>query len=400
MIHSKIWVLWNRLALLAVIMSFALNGFAQCLSPGTPIGFSITGNNLTAGYTTKNILTKNDGTIIAAVVSGFSAPTVDGSYKIYTVNYSDAFPPAFTRGTNISTANGTCVSIGAVPVGFCVSGGCISTGSLISFTAIGQNTSAGYQTRYVLTSEADAIISSGTSTSITSPSQPGTYKIYVVNYNTAYGNASPTLTAGTNISAIGGGCADTSEPVELCVNSALPVKLVSFSVAEEGKTANLNWATAEETNADYFDIERSADTKDWLTIGEKAATGESKTQLQYSFTDASPLDGINYYRLKMVDKDTKFAYSNIKSARFESYLALYPNPVSDVLFLKETDLKNVREVTISNAGGITVYQSILGKSNPISSAGIRVGYLQNGIYIVKITKTDGSLSTHKVVISK
>ncbi|MCZ4501189.1 MAG: Por secretion system C-terminal sorting protein, partial [Marmoricola sp.] len=332
MIHSKKWVLWSRIALVTAIMSnFALSGFAQCLSPQTPVNFSVTGNNLTAGYTTTNVLTDNDGIILGKVVSGFPAPTVDGSYKIYTVNYSDAFTPSFTPGVNISTMGGTCVAIGVTPITFCVTGGCTLTGSSISFTASGHNTAAGYETRYVLTNNSGSIISNGTSTSITAPSTAGTYRIYVVNYNTAYGNAAPTLTAGTNISAIGGGCADTSTPVAFCIDSPLPVTLVSFSVEEEAGTAQLKWATAEETNADRFDIQRSVNTKNWSTIGEKAAAGESKALLNYSFSDVAPLNGINYYRLKMIDKDDTFAYSSIKSAKFEimtKLLALYPNPVS------------------------------------------------------------------------
>jgi len=403
MIHSKKWVLWSRIALFTIIMSnFALSGFAQCLSPQTPINFSVAGNNVTAGYTTTNVLTDNDGIILGKVVSGFHAPTVDGSYKIYTVNYSDAFNPSFTPGVNISTMGGTCVAIGATPISFCVTGGCTLTGSSISFTASGHNTAAGYETRYVLTNNAGSIISNGTSTSITSPSTAGTYKIYVVNYNTAYGNASPTLTAGTNISAIGGGCADTSTPVAFCVASPLPVTLVSFSAEAEAGTAQLKWATTEETNADRFDIERSLNTKNWSSIGEKAAAGESKVLLNYSFTDITPLNGINYYRLKMIDrvtngKEATFAYSSIKSVKFEimtKLLTIYPNPVSDILYLKDVDFKNVKEVNMMNINGVSVYKSTS------ATAGIRVGFLSNGIYLMKVTKTDGTLSTHKVVINK
>jgi len=181
------------------------------------------------------------------------------------------------------------------------------------------------------------------------------------------------------------------------MRAPLPVKLVSFTAAKEGATAQLKWVTSQEENADHFNIERSANAKDWNTIGEVAAAGESKTTLSYHFEDAATIAGTNYYRLKMIDKDETFAYSSIKNVVFEGGAApaVYPNPVSDVVFLKDIDAKNVKEVSIINASGITAY-----KAASISAAGINVASLTSGIYVVKVTKKDGSLSTHKIVVRK
>ena len=403
MIHSKKWVLWSRIALVFIFLSATLDGFSQCLSPGSTINFSVTGNNTTAGYTTANVLTNEDGVIIKTVISGFNAPSVDGSYKIYTVNYRNDSEPDFTRGINISSISGACVSVGSAPVSFCITGGCVSVGTSISFTPAGQNTSAGYETRYVLTDQADIIISSGTATSITVPSSIGTYRIYAVNYNTANGFALPVFTAATSISAIGGGCTDTSDPLEFCIDSPLPVKLVSFSVTEEAGAAHLKWATTEEINAERFDIERSLDAKNWNLIGQKAAAGESKNLHHYTHTDISPKNGINYYRLKMIDRDATFAYSLIKNIKFEkaeSLESVYPNPVSNVLFLKNVDLENVKKISIVNTNGVTAYQSSPGSLAKISSTGIPVGYLANGMYLLKVVHTDGTFSFHKILINK
>jgi len=178
--------------------------------------------------------------------------------------------------------------------------------------------------------------------------------------------------------------------------SALPVTLVSFTVRNEGQTAQLNWATTAETNSEKFDIQRSANAKEWKTIGTRAAAGESKVTVSYNFTDLSPVNGTNYYRLKMSDRDATFAFSSIKSAEFAGVgVKLYPNPVTSTLFLKDINATDVKELSIINASGIAVYNA-----KAVSTAGINVANFSNGIYVVKVVKTDGTVSNHKVVIAK
>jgi hypothetical protein len=402
--HLKNWVLWSRIAMVLAMLGFALNSFAQCLSPGTPVNFFTTGYNTATEYTTTHVLTTHAGVIIQTVATGFAAPGADGTYNIYTVNYENNAAPALTAGTNISTVTGPCVAT-STPLSFCVTGGCVSGGTAISFTATGQNTSVGYETRYVLTTDADMIISNNTSSPITAPGTTGSYKIYVVNYNTANGATAPSLTAGTTMTATGGTCSEVSVPILFCVSSPLPVKLLAFTVKGEGSVTQLKWTTTEEINAARFDIQRSDDAKDWLTIGEKEAAGESKALLDYNFTDTQPLP-LNYYRLKMIDKDSKFAYSSIKSVKINpvaSHLRIYPNPVSDVLFLKDDagaylDLRNIKEVAIFNATGNVVYKSDAASIAMLASEGIPVGKLLNGIYAVNVTKADGTATAHRIVV--
>ena len=189
----------------------------------------------------------------------------------------------------------------------------------------------------------------------------------------------------------------------LLVYDPLPVTLVSFTAVKEGNTANLNWATTMETNADHYEIQRSAEAKNWANIGEVAAAGESKALLNYSFIDRTPLKGANFYRLKMIDKDNTFAYSRIRELKFENgqgKIAFYPNPATSVLYLKDdagvaVPLQDIKEVSILNMNGNSVY-----KSNSLSALGINVGSLTSGMYLVQVTRKDGAISTHKVVISK
>jgi hypothetical protein len=102
----------------------------------------------------------------------------------------------------------------------------------------------------------------------------------------------------------------------------LPVTLVSFFAKKENQAALLQWTTSYETNSAFFEIQRSENGKDWHALGQVAAGGESKALLQYAFTDSNPISGgsskgENLYRLKMVDTDERFAYSMIRSLRFD-----------------------------------------------------------------------------------
>jgi len=111
--------------------------------------------------------------------------------------------------------------------------------------------------------------------------------------------------------------------------SPLPITLVSFKVSDsDDNSVNLIWATASERNFDKFVIERSGDGLVFESIGEVKGVGTSSTLQNYSFADANPLSGTNYYRLKSVDLDNSFAYSktiftSIEGARTFS---VYPNP--------------------------------------------------------------------------
>ncbi|HWV31740.1 MAG TPA: T9SS type A sorting domain-containing protein [Dyadobacter sp.] len=174
----------------------------------------------------------------------------------------------------------------------------------------------------------------------------------------------------------------------------LPVTLARFTAIAEGKTALLAWATTEETNSDRFEIERSADGKKWAMIGSVASTGESKVRVNYTFTDSAPLSGANLYRLKMVDKDDTYAYSAIRNVEMKGEaIRTYPNPVSDRLLIDS--FAKVKEVSVKNTAGLNFIQV-----QKVSNDGIDVSKLAPGVYIVTLTLFDGTISTHKVAVSR
>ncbi len=96
------------------------------------------------------------------------------------------------------------------------------------------------------------------------------------------------------------------------VDGVLPVHLTYFNAQAIGDRVDLNWETAWERNSREFVVERSGDLKEFGTIGRVTAAGETEAKRQYSFTDATPMPGTNYYRLRSVDKDDTYEFSKVR----------------------------------------------------------------------------------------
>ena len=95
----------------------------------------------------------------------------------------------------------------------------------------------------------------------------------------------------------------------LRVNEPVPVELISFTASANNSIINLNWSTATELNNSGFEVQRKAGTSDWNIIGFIAGFGTTTTQNNYSYTDQNPFVGNNIYRLKQIDYDGTFEYS-------------------------------------------------------------------------------------------
>lgn len=178
----------------------------------------------------------------------------------------------------------------------------------------------------------------------------------------------------------------------------LPVTLSQFQVVKENTTSNLTWSTTEETNSDHFEVQHSLNAKNWAALTTVKSHGESAILRNYIYSHAMPSNGDNYYRLRMVDKDGTFAYSNVRSVTFEglaeSTLSVFPNPASDRLYVSNAEINKLKTLTIVAQNGKELITS------PVSTSGVSIKSLQPGLYLVKLLSLDGSLSTHKLIISK
>jgi hypothetical protein len=173
----------------------------------------------------------------------------------------------------------------------------------------------------------------------------------------------------------------------------LPVTLASFNVRSENEVSLLNWTTTEETNTDRFEVERSGDAKSWVKIGVRHARGESKSLVDYAYTDNEPLNGINYYRLKMIDLDHTYTYSRIRSIHFDIPAVVYPNPTDKLIFLNTSKFE-VESYQIIRADG-----RVVSKGRYDKFKGIDVSKFPNGVYAIHF-KGNKSTYIQKLLIQK
>jgi ELWxxDGT repeat protein len=119
--------------------------------------------------------------------------------------------------------------------------------------------------------------------------------------------------------------------------SNLPVTLLNFTASLQSNSVQLNWSTSSEINSGHFKIQRSGDGIHFTDLGQIAASGNSSIEKKYRYDDANAYQArseILFYRLKIVDMDGKYKYSNILSVKLKggiNELKVYPNPVHNQL---------------------------------------------------------------------
>ena len=174
----------------------------------------------------------------------------------------------------------------------------------------------------------------------------------------------------------------------------LPINLLTFEVIKQNKKVLLQWTTENELNADTYLVERSADGINYTGIGLVTAFNNNQKN-NYSLTDLQPLPGLNFYRLKMLDKDATFRYSPIRKINFNNTgddITVYPNPVVDAkIFIVSSG--NINRAIVFDAAGKTIKTFVLqGRNNSLDLTGIA-----KGVYQLKIF-TDHSIHTAKILI--
>jgi hypothetical protein len=188
--------------------------------------------------------------------------------------------------------------------------------------------------------------------------------------------------------------------------NTLPVQIASFNatLSNGNNKALLNWATSSEVNASHFVIQRSADATNYDDIAMVfAQEGNSNSLRQYSYSDniGSLKSPLIYYRLKIVDIDGNFKYSDveiIKSAEEErkSGIVVYPNPSQSELRITIPDNWQGRAVSynIYNIHGSLLKQKT--SSNAGQTVLMNISDLPMGIYVVKAANGNET-STQRIV---
>jgi hypothetical protein len=201
-----------------------------------------------------------------------------------------------------------------------------------------------------------------------------------------FGNAVPTVTTDIGASEFTG---------------TVPITLTMFKAENINTTNRLTWNTFTEINNAYFEIQKSNDGLVFeaiAAVNSQSMNGNSTTPLNYQFIDKKPFEKITYYRLKQVDKNGKFSYSNIISVKSTNKnigsINVYPNPIvgKEINVNLSSLQKGNYNLTITNAIGqiVSSKQIAIQNSNETNKIVIANNFTA-GCYFIKITGNNSDL---------
>lgn len=175
------------------------------------------------------------------------------------------------------------------------------------------------------------------------------------------------------------------------VDFPLPVTLTSFGARWKNETVQLDWTVVEESNIKGYVVERSNDGRNFSKLGAITALNGTGRH-QYSYIDAAPLEGTNFYRLLKEEIAGTSSYSAIVSLKSRNQPAqqqvrVYPNPVKNGLLQFETNLPAGKyQLQVMNSAGVQVMLYSYQQNGGTAVQTISVGQqLTGGIYHVVIS---------------
>jgi hypothetical protein len=184
--------------------------------------------------------------------------------------------------------------------------------------------------------------------------------------------------------------------------SNLPVELTYFRGENQGKSNLLYWETASEQNNAYFILERSSDAQQFTALGQIEGNGNSNQNQFYSFTDINPTTGINYYRLKQVDSDGSFSYSQVIALEVkasDSQVNIYPNPSSDIISIEfVNDTNSEIHIKIYDVLGHLVRNVNLGSTKGHQVYNLSLSNLPEGAYLIQLSDDSEKIITKQTLI--
>jgi hypothetical protein len=168
----------------------------------------------------------------------------------------------------------------------------------------------------------------------------------------------------------------------------LPIELVRF--VTNCRTGNIEWTTYSEINSSHFEVQYSDDAENWITYEIIASSGFSNQPINYSIQNPN----FRYYRLKSIDLDETFEYSDIiinDCIEFESFdMSINPNPFRDVVNFYNNHGK--LSLLIYDSSGRLVFMNQF----EIGTHSIDLSNITSGIYIFKLSNSIES-QTKKII---
>lgn len=173
-------------------------------------------------------------------------------------------------------------------------------------------------------------------------------------------------------------------------NGPLPVEMIELKAINKENNVTLSWSTATETNNDYFTIEKSINTEDWVSVGTVDGAGNSNELISYTFEDLEPMSGTSYYRLKQTDFDGKYEYFGpvtVNCNEGANGIIAYPNPAQDNVLVVGSQNVAADIYLCDLTGRIISAYSCSRLSEPFS---VDLQNIMPGIYLIRVDSQNSS----------
>lgn len=171
-------------------------------------------------------------------------------------------------------------------------------------------------------------------------------------------------------------------PANYCSSIPLPLGLIYFKATlRDKKDVLLQWKIAETPGAKKYEIEKSTNQVNWVTIGEFTTINQKNL---YEYLDANPFAGNNYYRLKITDADYKITYSSLQKIYIrsaEDRLMIYPNPAKDNIIIEGELPVRTKIRLLSMDGKLIMQKEII---TNLRRTQLNLPSLIPGIYFIQI----------------
>lgn len=188
---------------------------------------------------------------------------------------------------------------------------------------------------------------------------------------------------------------------ELCFDEPalgppLPITLSDFTVNKKDCNANLVWKTSTESNSDRFEVEVSTSANPVYTIaGTVSASGSSSTTKTYRFGYPMQEGVVYYFRIKMIEKDGSFTYSDLRSSnctKGKGDIVIAPNPVKTTFHISGMENGKNTIIVYAANGQLVKTQTIAQNQGDVN-----ISSLAPGMYMVKITSETGNTVVSKLI---
>jgi hypothetical protein len=194
-----------------------------------------------------------------------------------------------------------------------------------------------------------------------------------------------------NVTSAAGSSATDRFYILFKTSGALPVTLTSVKAYQKNTGVQVEWTTQQENNIDHYEVERSQNGQQFTKTGAVNATGNTSSITNYNLFDANPFSGVNFYRIKIIDKQGNATYSQVVKVNISSkanQVTVTPNPIhSNTVMIQMTNMqKGSYTISLTNKLGQQIAVKVIDHAGGSSLETITPAKaFANGVYQLKVT---------------